>query len=184
MIWLELELLAQIWSQSPKLNGKELLEPRQARSGEIASVATFIRDSNSNARYDSYHMTYRIRYATCDIYDLDREPSYWCTRDTSFWIDDSRLSISWRFTNSTSFEFKTRIWSIETLKNRFVILFSKGPSKFTIILADVLRTGTSISPEPSLSKDQKPIAPPNVQKTPNQTDNTPTEKSPQPGKFS
>jgi len=50
------------------------------------------------------------------------------------------------------------------------------PSK----IADVLRTGTSISPEPSLSKDQKPIAPPNVQKTPNQTDNTPTEKSPQP----
>lgn len=50
------------------------------------------------------------------------------------------------------------------------------PSK----IADVLRTGSSISPEPSLSKDQKPIAPPNVQKTPNQTDNTPTEKSPQP----
>lgn len=50
------------------------------------------------------------------------------------------------------------------------------PSK----IADVLRTGTSISPEPSLSKDQKPIAPPNVQKTPNQTDNTPTDKTPQP----
>ena len=50
-------------------------------------------------------------------------------------------------------------------------------------LADVLRTGTSISPEPSLSKDQKPIAPPNVQKTPNQTDNTSTEKTPQPGKI-
>lgn len=50
------------------------------------------------------------------------------------------------------------------------------PSK----IADVLRTGTSISPEPSLSKDQKPIAPPNVQKTPNQTDNTSTEKTPQP----
>lgn len=47
-----------------------------------------------------------------------------------------------------------------------------------------MRTGTSISPEPSLSKDQKPIAPPNVQKTPNQTDNTSTEKTPQPGKFS
>ena len=52
---------------------------------------------------------------------------------------------------------------------------------FTDILADVLRTGSSISPEPSLSKDQKPIAPPNVQKTPNQTDTTP-EKTPQPGK--
>jgi len=49
------------------------------------------------------------------------------------------------------------------------------PSK----IADVLRTGSSISPEPSLSKDQKPIAPPNVQKTPNQTDNIP-EKTPQP----
>lgn len=51
------------------------------------------------------------------------------------------------------------------------------PSK----IADVLRTGTSISPEPSLSKDQKPIAPPNVQKTPNPTtDNISTEKTPQP----
>jgi len=53
------------------------------------------------------------------------------------------------------------------------------PSK----IADVLRTGSSISPEPSLSKDQKPIAPPNVQKTPNhhnQTDNQPDKTHPQP----
>ena len=113
---------------------------------------------------------------------LDREPSYWCTCDTSFWVDDSRLSITWRFTNSTSFQLKTRIRSAKTLKNRFLSKYPVKNRYFTDILADVLRTGSSISPEPSLSKDQKPIAPPNVQKTPNQTDNTP-EKTPQPGKL-
>jgi len=50
------------------------------------------------------------------------------------------------------------------------------PSK----IADVLRTGSSISPEPSLSKDQKPIAPPNVQKTPNPTSEPTEPKTPQP----